>query len=111
MDAEGEEERGPLLCERAEKKRLEARNGADQFVYIKELVDAGAKHLRESHVLELQRIAVADIYPCAGTFRSARVRVKITQSEHEVVEAAFVRTRVQEAIAWVNGEGQPREVS
>lgn len=64
---------GPLLCPFERKAELEARNGAEQLAYIVDLLDRGAKQLRESHVLGLQAIAVRDIYPCAGSYRHARI--------------------------------------
>src|SRR5262245_43669892 len=86
------------------KAELEGRNGAHQLEYITQLVEAGAKHVRESHVLQLQEIAVNDIYPCAGKYRNARIKVRITNSMHEPPEAAFVPSLVRDAVDWINRE-------
>ena len=93
---------GPCLCSPAMKASLEARNGADQIDYISQLVEGGVTSLRESHVLELQRCAVRDIYPCAGKYRDFRMKVYIANSRHSLPEAAFVPTLVQEAVDFVN---------
>lgn len=101
MTAE-EPETGPLLCDPHDKARLEARNGVEQLDYITSLLDRGVDDLRESHILELQQIAVHDVYPCAGRYRDARKNVVIQNSGHELPEAAFVATHVRDAVDWVN---------
>lgn len=94
---------GPLLCRPEEKAPLEARNGDDQLQLITSLVlERGADELRESHVLELQAIAIQDIYPCGGQYRNANKTVLIQNSEHELPEAAFVATLVRDAVDWIN---------
>lgn len=97
-------DRGPLLCETGQKAELEARNGALQLEYITQLVEGGAKYLRESHVLQLQKIAVDDIYPCAGKYRDAYKRVVITNTDHAVPESALVPSLVRDAVDWINDE-------
>ena len=94
---------GPLLCSEADKAPLEARNGVEQLDYITSLLERGADDLRESHVLELQGIAVRDIYPCAGKYRDATKTVIIRNSGHQLPEPAFVPTHVRDAVAWING--------
>lgn len=93
---------GPLLCDPEEKAPLEARNGVEQLDFITSLVERGALELRETHVLELQRIAVHDIYPCAGKYRDARKTVVIQNSGHDLPEAAFVPAHVRDAVDWIN---------
>lgn len=90
------------MCPPEEKAPREARNGVEQLEYITSLIDLGADELRESHVLELQRIAVQDIYPCAGRYRDATKMVVIQNSGHELPEAAFVQTHVRDALGWIN---------
>jgi Fic family protein len=62
----------PLLCEVAEKERREAENAVKMLDFIAWQVERGARDVRESHVLELQRLAVEGIYHCGGKFRTAR---------------------------------------
>ena len=94
---------GPLLCDPADKARREASNGVDQIDYIANLVNEyHVSELRESHVLELHRLAVWDIYPCAGQFRDARFGIAISDSDHTPPEAAFVPSLVREAIDHIN---------
>lgn len=100
MTAEGDN--GPLLCDPAEKAPLEARNGVEQLDYITSLMERGTDDLRESHVLTLQALAIQDIYPCGGKYRDARKTVVITNSEHQLPEAAFVPTHVRDAVDWIN---------
>lgn len=95
---------GALLCEPERKAELEARNGVDQLDYITDLVDSGAKELRESHVLGLQAIAIRDVYPCGGKYRDATKDVFIQNSKHKVPACAFVPVLVRDAVDWVNRE-------
>ena len=93
----------PLLCPPTEKARLEARNGLEQLALIEHLVvDRGCSDLRESHVMELQQLAVEGIYPCAGTYRDARFKVSIEGSPHQLPEAARVPLLVKDAIELIN---------
>jgi fido (protein-threonine AMPylation protein) len=78
-----------LLCPPGEKAQREAANGLEQVEYIAELVERGVVELRESHLLQLHRLAVQGIYPCAGSFRS--MPVHITNSPHTPPEQYFVR--------------------
>lgn len=92
-----------LLCSPSDKEHLEARNSAEQLCYIEYLVARlGVSEIRESHVLELQRLAVTDIYPCAGSYRSATADVRIGGSEHTLPEPALVPSLVKEALTWIN---------
>ncbi len=95
---------GPLLCDPTRKAELEARNGDDQLDYITELVDRGARDLRESHVLTLQEIAIREIYPCGGQYRDATKSVVIRNSKHRLPEVAFVPSLVRDAVDWINRE-------
>jgi Fic family protein len=58
----------------------------------------GIESVRESHVLELQGLAVAGIYPCAGKYRDARQDVYLTQGGHRVPEASLVPSYVDRAL-------------
>jgi Fic family protein len=94
------DDRGPLLCAPDAKAKPEARNGVEQLDYITELVEGGARELRESHVLGLQDIR--DVYPCGGKYRTALHNVFIANSAHTLPEAAFVRSLVRDAVDWIN---------
>jgi Fic family protein len=65
------------------------------------------REIRESHVLELQAIAVEGIYPCAGQYRDARSNVYISDSSHKPPEAALIQGFVREMIDRVNDGGTP----
>lgn len=93
----------PLLCHPHDKARLEAKNGLAQLALIEQLVvDTRCSVLRESHVLQLQQLAIEGIYPCGGTYRDARFRVSIEGSPHQLPEAARVPLLVRDAIALIN---------
>jgi Fic family protein len=92
-----------LLCSTDQKAEIEAANGVAQIDYLTDLVTSYRAHdLRESHVLQLQAIAVTGIYPCAGTYRDARSKVYISGSEHVPPEAALVPAMVRDMIDWIN---------
>jgi Fic family protein len=95
---------GPLLCDPGRKAELEARNGDDQLEYITDLVERGARELRESHVLTLQEIAIREIYPCGGRYRNATKDVFIQNSKHRLPDVAFVPSLVRDAVDWINRE-------
>ena len=95
---------GPLLCDPNRKADLEARNGDDQLEYITDLVDRGARELRESHVLTLQELAIREIYPCGGRYRNATKDVFIHNSQHQLPDVAFVPSLVRDAVDWLNRE-------
>lgn len=58
-----------------EKRQLESRNGAIQFLAVLNYIDEWGPEstLTPAILLELQRLAVNQIYTCAGTFRSGPV--------------------------------------
>jgi fido (protein-threonine AMPylation protein) len=95
---------GPLLCDPARKAELETRNGDDRLDYITDLVDSGARELRESHVLALQSMAVREIYPCGGRYRDVTKGVFIQNSKHQLPDAAFAPSLVRDAVDWINRE-------
>jgi Fic family protein len=98
-----ENSHSPLLCPPNEKAEREAANGVDQIDYLTELVTAyEIVEIRESHLLNLQKLAVKGIYPCAGRYRDARATIKISDSEHVPPEAAFVQSHVRELVDYIN---------
>jgi hypothetical protein len=101
MAGAGGDDHGPLLCDPAEKAEREAANGVEQIDYLTELVtgDHAITYIRESHLLDLQRLAVTGIYPCAGQYRDARTVIRISDSDHIPPEAAFVQSTFT---SWLN---------
>ena len=94
----------PLLCPPGEKAEREAANGVGQIDYLTALVTGGyaITEIRETHLLDLQRLAVNGIYPCAGHYRDARTSITISGSEHVPPEAAFVPSHVVELLDYIN---------
>jgi Fic family protein len=93
---------GALICDPARKAELETRNGVEQLDYLTQLVEDGVTELRESHVLQLQSIAVDGIYPCGGRYRDATKDVFIQNSKHKVPHCSLVQAHVRDAIDWIN---------
>jgi Fic family protein len=92
-------ERDPnLLCEPSDKPKIEAANGLEQIEYVSDLVQKGATELRESHLLQLHRLAVQGIFPCAGSFR----KVPVTVGPYRPPDAWRVPSLSIEAIDWIN---------
>lgn len=97
----------PLLCDPAKKAELETRNGVRQLDYLSYVVnDLGARDIRESHVLELHKLCVEDVYPCGGSYRDARSSVHISGSDHTIPAAALVPGLVRELVERLNNTGE-----
>jgi Fic family protein len=97
-----------LLCDPSAKAQIENENAVDQIDLISHLVNVyQVADLRESHVLELHKLAIQRIYGCGGQYRSARDHVVITNSPHIVPEPALVPSYVQDALHWVNESRRP----
>jgi Fic family protein len=101
-----------LFADQQQKAELEARNGLLQFDEVVRLiseVEAGARfRLRPSTIQELQRIAIHDIYVCAGTYRTKSVFIQGT--DHAPPAAAEVPRLVEEMCDYVNdswGDSSP----
>ncbi|MGE6758504.1 Fic family protein [Corallococcus interemptor] len=92
-----------MLCSPAEKAPKEAANAVQQLEYLHYLVvTQSAREVRESHVRDLQALAVEGIYPCGGHYRDAKFGIQISQSEHVPPAASLVRPLVQEMLEWCN---------
>jgi Fic family protein len=92
-----------LLCPPREKPQREARNGVEQLDYIAYLVnELKIQEPRESHIQELHRLAIEGIYPCGGTYRNARMRVKIQGSAHNIPHEALVPLLVHDLVEYLN---------
>jgi Fic family protein len=80
-----------------EKKEYEARNGVIQaraVAYYIENWQAEGLSLNPDLIKELQRVAINQIYSCAGTFRNGPV--KIQGVDHQPPDAAHVHNLVEE---------------
>lgn len=96
----------PLLCAAEKKAELEARNALQQLEYLEYLIARGQKAIHVSDVLQLQELAVQDIYPCGGNFRDARFEVNLPDSEHRPPPAALVEHHVRELLDVINAKDQ-----
>lgn len=94
----------PGLYRTAEEKReFETRNGAIQFLAVVNHIEdwrAGESTISPALVVELQRVAINQIYTCAGSLRDGAVR--IDGSQHQPPEHPFVPGFVDEMCAYVN---------
>lgn len=98
----------PLMCPPYEKAAKEAANGVEQLDYLSHLVtELKVSAVRESHVLELQRLAIEGIYPCGGKYRDARTEIRISNSEHVPPEPAFVPEHLRQMLEWINDHSRP----
>jgi Fic family protein len=70
----------PIYRDQDEKRQQEIRNGAIQFLavlnYAEDWIRHGKADLTADLLKELQRLAINQIYTCAGTFRDGPVRIK-----------------------------------
>ena len=64
-----------LYKDKQQKTVLEARNGLLQFDEVLRLMETKDFRLRPSVVQRLQRLAIQDIYTCAGNYRTAPVYI------------------------------------
>jgi Fic family protein len=87
------------LCSAEDKARLESENSVDQLDYITYVVsERGDRRLTEGHILELHRLAVRNIYGCAGRYRTANHEMSMRGSSHEMPEAAAIPLMVPEML-------------
>ena len=85
--------------------RLEARNGLRQFDAVVQLIDqalgrSGTFKLRPSMILELNRLAIAEIHELAGVYRP--FPIEITKSPHQPPPARDVPRLMEEMCDYVN---------
>ena len=86
-----------------EKRHLESRNGAIQFLAVLHYADEWKPEKSELNpdlIRELHRLAVNQIYTCAGRFRDGPV--KIAGVLHEPPDHAQVSVLVEEMCAYVS---------
>ena len=72
-----------LLCALEEKAAREIENQAAVVEYLDDFVKKGRLRVTESVLLEIHRITIDGIYPCAGNFRDARTLIEISGSTHQ----------------------------
>jgi Fic family protein len=97
-----------LFGDEEKKAELEARNGLLQFDEVIKLVgevERGASfRLRPSMLQSLHRIAIQDIYDCAGNYRTAPVQIEGT--DHQPPSWQDVPRLVEEMCDYVNEHWQ-----
>jgi hypothetical protein len=93
-----------LFADQQQKALLEARNGLLQFDEVLRLVDAasssGRFKLRPSIIQDLQRLAIKDVYTCAGNYRTGPVMIHGTT--HKPPAPGEVATFVEDMCDHVN---------
>lgn len=104
-EGEGLAAESVMLCSSEQKTALEIRNGLAQIDYLTYLiVELGAREIRESHVRELQKIAIEGIYGCGGEYVDALTLRTISDGTHKPPHVADVRNLITECVEWVNSE-------
>lgn len=93
-----------LFSDRQQKAQLEARNGLLQFDEVVRLIAEVEKgkpfKLRPSTIQDLRRVAIQDIYICAGTYRTGSVSIDGT--DHQPPSPSEVPRLVEEMCDYVN---------
>lgn len=91
-----------LFVDAEQKAVLEARNGLIQFDEVIRLINEEKPKfkLRPSVVQRLQRLAIKDIYTCAGNFRTGPVQIEGTN--HRPPDPDTVSEHVEEMCEYVN---------
>jgi len=88
-----------------EKRNLETRNGAIQFLAVLQYISEwkqGESRLTSEIILELQRLAINQIYSCAGSFRDDVVA--ISGVKHVPPPHPEVRKLVTEMCDYINSK-------
>lgn len=93
-----------LYIDADQKAELEARNGLIQFDEVVKLIEEAKQEfkLRPSTIQRLQRLAIKDIYTCAGNFRTGPVVIKGTT--HQPPPADTVAENVEEMCDYVDSQ-------
>lgn len=94
MDNESKDDK--LLCPVEKKADLEIANQKLVVEYLADFVNKGRTRITEGDVLEIHRLTIERIYPCAGTFRDARTEVTITGTDHRPVHPSQVRLEIND---------------
>lgn len=103
----------PLICAPEEKAAIETANCVQQLAYIEYLVETqGIDDIRESHLLELQSLAIAGLYPCGGTYRNWTRSAKLEGggATHVPPEPALIPSLVREMLDTINDRSSGEHV-
>jgi Fic family protein len=96
----------PIYQNQEEKRQTEIRNGAIQFWavldYAKNWIDQGKANLTPDLLKELQRLAINQVYTCAGTFRDGSVQ--ISSGKHKPPDHTEVPELVVEMCEYIHRE-------
>ncbi len=100
-----------LICPSSSKAEIEVVNQQEVLEYIQDFVTKARTRITESDVLEIHRLTISGIYPCAGNFRTATTEIQITGSTHKPAHPALVRSGVSDMLDWHYGPvGQAKSV-
>ena len=94
--------KGPIYYDQADKLRQETRNGVIQaeFIFYKASGWGAGQAVGPELLLELQRLAVNQIYRCAGHFRDGPVMLE--GADHKPPDQAQVMPLVDEMCSYIN---------
>ena len=98
--------KGIVYRDDADKLRLETRNGVieAEFIFHKVSTWPNAQKIGPDLLLELQRLAVNQIYRCAGNFRDDRVI--LGGADHKPPHYSQIPSLVDEMVENINGRWQ-----
>jgi Fic family protein len=99
--------KGVIYRDDAEKLRLETRNGVIQAEFVFYTVSSwtAGRVVEPSLLLELQRLAVNQIYRCAGHFRDGAVTLGV---DHQPPDHSEVPDLVGQMCAYINDQWQQK---
>lgn len=97
-----------LLCPISEKADREIANQAAVAEFLAEFVRSGRTRITESVLLEIHRITIEGIYPCAGTYRDALTKIEVTDTDHKPAHPSQVRSDARDMLEWLYGEGSAK---
>jgi Fic family protein len=95
----------PLLCRPADKQTIEIANQAEVVDYLADFVEKGRNRITESDVFAIHWLTIKNIYPCAGEYRTALMKMKITGTTHKPSPPFRIRSDVRDMLEWLVREG------
>jgi fido (protein-threonine AMPylation protein) len=95
-----------LLCPPEAKAEREIENQGHVAEYFAEFVSQGRTRITEGVLLDIHRLTIEGIYPCAGNYRDARTRVEITGTKHKPSHPAIVQSDVRDMLEWLYDGGR-----
>jgi len=96
----------PLLCPPDKKQELEISNQAHVVDYFVQFLEHGRKRITEGVLLEIHKLTIEGIYPCAGNYRTALNFIEITDTDHKPSHPALVAMETRQMLEWLDGEGK-----